>query len=123
MFVMREVFIKALTTRRPVRRSPSDLVFPNGISRASRLKVDAKRVGVACKDEQGRFADFHVLRHTWATFMRKHGIADNFAMKQIHHQSIRQTDEYADEVHWREILSTVTRLPAEALAKAGHLSL
>jgi len=98
MFVMRQVFIEALKAHRPVRRSPADLVFPNGFPRASRLKVDAKRIGVACKDKQGRFADFHALRYTWATFMRKNGIADNFAIKQMRHQSIRQTDGYTDEV-------------------------
>jgi hypothetical protein len=98
MFVMREAFIDALKAHRPVRRSPSDLVFPNGFPRASRLKVDAKRIGVAYKDKQRRFADFHVLRYTWATFMRKKGIADNFAIKQMRHQSIRQTDGYTDEV-------------------------
>jgi hypothetical protein len=42
MFVMREVFIKALKAHRPGCRSPSDLVFSSGIPRASRLKVDAK---------------------------------------------------------------------------------
>jgi len=110
MFVMREVFIKALKAHRPVCRFPSDLVFPSGIPRASRLKVDAKRVGVAYKDEQSRFADFHVLRYTWATFMRKNGIADNFAMKQMHHQSIRQTDEYTDEVQL-PIYDSIKNLP------------
>ena len=88
--------VEVLKTHRPAHWSPSDLVFPIGIPRASRLKVDAARVGVAYQDEQGRFADFHALRYTWATFMRMNGIADNFAQKQMRHQTIRQTDGYTD---------------------------
>jgi hypothetical protein len=48
------------------------------------------------QDERGRYADFHALRHTSATFMRKHGISDSFAKKQMRHQTIRQTDVYTD---------------------------
>ena len=72
-------------------------MFPNGIPRASRLKVDSERVGVAYRDERKRYADFHALRYMCATFMRKRGISDNFATKQMRHQSIRQTDGYTDE--------------------------
>jgi hypothetical protein len=39
------------------------------------------RVGVAYKDRQGRYADFHALRYTWATLTPKHGIADSFATR------------------------------------------
>jgi integrase len=88
--------VEALKTKRPAHWSAKDLVFPQGIPRASRLKVDAERVGVAYKDADGRYADFHALRYSWATFMRSHGIADNFARKQMRHQTIRQTDGYTD---------------------------
>src|ERR1035438_5298423 len=49
--------VESLKVHLPAHWSPSDLVFPIGIPRASRLKVDAARVGVAYQDEQGRFAD------------------------------------------------------------------
>src|ERR1035437_4143926 len=88
--------VEALKEHRPAHWSPSDLVFGHGIPRASRLKVDAARVGVVYQDEQGRFADFHALRYTWATFMRMNGVSDNFARKQMRHQTIRQTDGYTD---------------------------
>ena len=58
----------ALKTYRPAHWSPKDLVFPQGIPRASRLKVDSERVGVAYRDAQGRYADFHALRYTWRNF-------------------------------------------------------
>jgi integrase len=95
VYLMPEI-VEALKDHRPAHWSPADLVFPNGIPRASRLKVDSERVGVAYKDEQGRYADFHALRYTCATFMRKHGVSDNFARKQMRHQTIRQTDGYTD---------------------------
>jgi integrase len=96
VYLMPEI-VEALNDHRPAHCSPSDLVFPNGIPRASRLKVDSERVGVAYRDERKRYADFHALRYMCATFMRKHGISDNFATKQMRHQSIRQTDGYTDE--------------------------
>jgi len=102
--------VEVLKVHRPMYRSPSDLVFPNGIPRASRLKVDAERVGVAYKDEQGRYGDFHALRYTWATFMRKNGIADNFARKQMRHQTIRQTDGYTDDTQL-PIYDSIKKLP------------
>ena len=102
--------VEALKEYRPAHWSAKDLVFPKGIPRASRLKVDAERVGVAYKDEQGRYADFHALRYTWATFMRKHGISDNFARKQMRHQNIKQTDGYTDEAQL-PIYDAIKNLP------------
>jgi integrase len=66
--------------------------------------ANGKQTSLRAKDEaetksllEGRHADFHALRYTWATFMRKHGISDNFARKQMRHQNIKQTDGYTDE--------------------------
>jgi integrase len=103
--------VSALKAHRPAHWAPSDLVFPNGIPRASRLKVDLQRVGVAYRDEQGRYADFHALRYTCATFMRTHGVSDNFARKQMRHQTIRQTDGYTDEGQL-PIYEAVKKLPS-----------
>jgi integrase len=95
VYLMPEI-VEALKDHRPAHWARADLVFPHGIPRASRLKVDSERVGVAYKNEEGRYADFHALRYTCATFMRKHGVSDNFARKQMRHQTIRQTDGYTD---------------------------
>jgi integrase len=102
--------VEALKVHRPAHWSPSDLVFRNGIPRASRLKVDAERVGVDYKDDQGRYADFHALRYTFATFMRKNGMPDNFVRKQMRHKSIRQTDGYTDEAQF-PIYDSIKDLP------------
>jgi integrase len=120
--------VEALTAHRPAHWAQNDLVFPQGVPRASRLKVDAERVGVAYRDEQGRYADFHALRYTWATFMRKNGIGDNFARKQMRHQTVRQTDGYTDEAQlpiYDSIknlprLGSYTQIRAQILAAEGQ---
>jgi len=90
--------VEALSAYRPADRSSSDLVFPNGIPRASRLKVDAERNGIAYRDELGRYADFHALRYTWATFLQRNGVAQRFAMKLMRHSDIKLTAKvYTDE--------------------------
>jgi hypothetical protein len=47
---------------KPIQTSIFLTRLPKGIPRASRLKKDAERVGVAYRDEHGRYADFHALR-------------------------------------------------------------
>ena len=103
--------VEALKTHRSGHESQSALVFPNGIPRASRLKLDAKRVGVAYKDEQGRYADFHSLRYTWATFLQRNGIAQRFAMKLMRHSDIKLTAKvYTDETQL-PIYDSIKNLP------------
>ena len=102
--------VEALKAYRPAQWSATDRVFPQGIPRASRLKVDAERVGVAYRDEKGLYADFHALRNTWATFLRRHGIADYFTRRQMRHQSIRQTDGYTDDTQL-PIYDSIKNLP------------
>jgi len=90
--------VEALKAYRPAIPSPSNLVFPNGIPRASRLKVDAERNGIAYRDKQGRYADFHALRYTWATYLQRNGVAQRIAMKLMRHSDIWLTSKvYTDE--------------------------
>jgi len=103
--------VEALTAYRPAGWSSSDPVFPNGIPRASRLKVDAKRNGIAYRDEQGRYADFHALRYTWATFLQRNGVAQRFAMKLMRHSDIKLTAKvYTDETQL-PIYDSIKNLP------------
>jgi integrase len=66
--------VETLRAHRPSDSAPDAFVFPNGIPRASRLKVDAERNGIHYRDESGRYADFHALRYTWATFLQRNDI-------------------------------------------------
>jgi integrase len=90
--------VQRLRSYRPPDFEPGALVFPNGIPRASRLKVDAKRNGIEYLDESGRYADFHALRYTWATFLQRNDIPQRFAMKLMRHSDMKLTAKvYTDE--------------------------
>ena len=90
--------VEALKAHRPANFSPSALVFPNGVPRASRLRKDCAANGIAYQDGAGSYADFHALRYTWATFLQRHGVAQRFAMKLLRHSDIKLTAKvYTDE--------------------------
>ena len=90
--------VEALKAHRPGKCSSTDLVFPNGIPRNRRLQKDAQANGITYQDEQGRYADFHALRYTWAIFLQRNGIAQRFAMKLMRHSDIKLTAKvYTDE--------------------------
>jgi predicted RNA binding protein YcfA (HicA-like mRNA interferase family) len=75
--------VETLRPHRPSDFAPGALVFPNGIPRASRLKVDAERNGIQYRDELGRYADSHALHYTWATFLQRNAIPQRFATKLV----------------------------------------
>jgi integrase len=103
--------VEKLKVYRPAGAGPQHLVFPNGIPRASRLKVDAERNGVAYRDESGRYGDFHALRYTWATFLQRNGVAQRFAMKLMRHSDIKLTAKvYTDETQL-PIYDAIKNLP------------
>jgi integrase len=72
--------VEALAAHKPKDCSGTDLVFPSGIPRALRLQKDEKANGIPYQDERGRYADFHALRYTWATFLQRNGVAQRFAI-------------------------------------------
>jgi integrase len=103
--------VEALTAHRPGGCKGTDLVFPNGIPRARRLTKDAEANGIPYRDELGRYADFHSLRYTWATFLQRNGVAQRFAMKLMRHSDIRLTSKvYTDEMQL-PIYDAIKNLP------------
>ena len=90
--------VEALKTHRPAKYSPSDLVFPKGVPRASRLHKDCDANEIEYRDGTGRYADFHALRYTYATFLQRHDVPQRFAMKLLRHSDIKLTAKlYTDE--------------------------
>jgi hypothetical protein len=77
---------EALRSYRPAHVGPADPVFPNGIPRASRLKVDCARNGIAYRDVTGRYADSHALRYTFSTFLARNGVSQRLTMKLMRHR-------------------------------------
>jgi len=90
--------VEELRAYRPPHPSPADPVFPNGIPRASRLKVDCERNGIAYRDASGRYADFHSLRYTFATFLARSGVSPRLTMKLMRHRDPATTAKvYTDD--------------------------
>jgi integrase len=89
--------VEALRKHRGESATGLGLVFPNGIPRASRLRADSEKNGIQYQDEHGRFADFHALRYTFATFLQRHGVSLRFAVKLMRHSDVKLTAKhYAD---------------------------
>jgi len=121
--------VEELKAYRPAHPQSSEKVFPQGIPRASRLKVDEERNGIAYRDSAGRYADFHALRYTWATFLQRNNIPQRFAMKLMRHCDIKLTAKvYTDETQlpiYEAIkdlprLKKCTRIRAQILGAAGQ---
>jgi len=109
---------EALQAHRPTNARQSDLVFAKGVPRACTLRVDAEKNGIAYRDESGRYADFHALRYTFATFMQRHGVSPRFAMKQMRHSELQETVKgYTDETQL-PIYDSIKNLPR--LRKCTH---
>src|SRR5208283_1335560 len=103
--------VEALTAHRPAGCAGTEVVFPNGIPRARRLTLDAEANGIPYRDELGRYADFHSLRYTWATFLQRNGVAQRFAMKLMRHSDIKLTAKvYTDEMQL-PIYDAIKNLP------------
>jgi len=103
--------VEALKAYRPTNWSPADLVFPQGIPRSRRLKTDAEHTGIEYRDPQGRYADFHALRYTWATYLQRNGVAQRIAMKLMRHSDIRLTSKvYTDETQL-PVYDSIKNLP------------
>ena len=50
---------------------------------AAREAKDLEQVGIPFCDEQGRYADFHSLRYSWATHLQRQGVNSRMAMELI----------------------------------------
>ncbi len=75
---------------------PGDFLFPLLAQRktADMMQVDLKAAGIAYCDDQGRFADFHALRHTFVTKAWETGAAANIVMNMARHKDITTTMKY-----------------------------
>ena len=103
----------ALLTHKPDDAKPTDSVFPKGVPRARTLKKDLEKVGVPFCDEQGRYADFHSLRYSWATHLQRQGVNSRMAMELMRHSDRKLTDRIYTDVNLLPLGQAVRNLPAE----------
>ena len=102
--------VEALRAYRGVSWKASANVFPKGIPRACRLKQDCEKNGIEYCDAEGRYADFHALRHTFGTWLQRNNIPPREIMR---HSDYRLTmNTYTDErqLAGYELLKALPRL-------------
>jgi integrase/recombinase XerD len=75
------------------------------------LKHDLKTAGIPYKDESGRYADFHALRHTFITNMVKAGIAPKSAQSLARHSTIDLTMNVYTSLTVHDQASALAALP------------
>ena len=100
----------ALLAHKPDDAKPSDSVFTKGVPRARTLKQDLEKVGIPYCDEQGRYADFHSLRYSWATHLQRQGVNSRMAMELMRHSDRKLTDKIYTDVNLLPLGETVRNL-------------
>jgi len=102
---------RQLQACRPAQATLQTPVFSKGIPRARRLEKDLAAAGIPYQDELGRYADFHALRMTFATFLQRNGVPIHVAKILMRHSDIRMTTQtYLDE-HLLPLQEAVNGLP------------
>jgi integrase len=77
-----------------------DRVFPEMTPKIYRaLRKDLEDAGIAYKDTDGRFADFHSLRHSFITGVLRSGASVIQARELARHNSVEQTMRYSHVEH------------------------
>lgn len=105
--------VEALREYRGASWKASANVFPKGIPRACRLMKDCEKNGIEYCDAEGRYADFHALRHTFGTWLQRNNIPPREIMRQMRHSDYRLTmNTYTDErqLAGYELLKALPRL-------------
>jgi len=79
------------------RGSGDGFVFAATLPDMETFRADLKAAGIVEVDPQGRRADFHALRHTFAKNLSRGGVAPRVAMKLMRHSDMRlTTNVYTD---------------------------
>lgn len=99
-----------------VSKKPGTPVWPGAWARAKQagktLQRDLKIAGIPYIDDQGRYADFHALRHTFITNMIKSGINPKTAQSLARHSTIDLTMNVYTKLTISDHATAITALPA-----------
>lgn len=92
-------------------RLPMDQAFALCTQPARMIRRDLKAAGIAYRDESGRCADFHALRHTYITNLHRAGVDPKIAQVLARHSSINLTMDCYTHVRSTDVNSAVEKLP------------
>ena len=94
---LHSVLLEELLRFRPANVNAGDLVFPDLLPRSDVFCDLVKKAGIAKVDSQGRFVDFHSLRHTFCTNLHRAGVPQRETQELMRHNDPRLTaNTYAD---------------------------
>ena len=103
--------VQLLQSVRPATVARGDLVFKGLIPRMPRFYSDLKAAGITPADEQGRVADFHSLRSTFATILTLNGKPQREIMELMRHSDMRLTAKVYTDAGQLPLAQTVASLP------------
>jgi len=93
--------------------SESDRIFPkfNESRGADMLRKDLEAVGIPYQDDAGRFADFHSLRHSFASILHQSGVSPKVAQSLLRHSTIGLTMDTYTHIGLYDERAAIDSLP------------
>ena len=106
-------------------REPGSVLWPGTWARyhfaGKMLQRDLKAAGIPYIDADGRFADFHALRHTFITNMVKGGVHPKMAQSLARHSTIELTMKVYTSLTVHDQAAALASLPAPPQLNADAL--
>ena len=99
-----------LRAARPAGVRDSDRVFA-AVPSIATYKRDLARAGIAYRDDQGRYADFHALRMSYNMLLAREGVAPRVAQELMRHHDIRLTMQVYTDPRLLDMQGAVDKLP------------
>jgi integrase len=90
-----------------------DKVFPkfNELKGAEMLRKDLEVAGIPYQDETGRYADFHSLRHCFASILGQSGVSPKVAQSLLRHSTIGLTMDTYTHIGLYDERAAIDSLP------------
>jgi len=103
--------VASLRAVKPVSCDLASKVFPP-MYRMWHFKGDLKKAGIEYCDSQGRYADFHSLRHTFNTNLARVGVGERVRMAMMRHSDMKLTSVRYTDATQLPMVEGVNRLPS-----------
>ena len=95
-------------------RPPNRAVWPGKWYKdaAEMLRIDLEAAGIPYRDEEGRVADFHALRHSYISLLSRSGVSPKLAQDLARHSDIRLTMNVYTHTRLYDLAGAVESLPS-----------
>lgn len=99
-----------------VGKKPDAQAFAVPVNTAHMIKADEVDAGIPYVDDEGRYADFHALRHTTASWLAANNVHPKIAQSIMRHSDINLTMSRYTHVFTDQEAEAVARFPDLSLA-------